>query len=69
MTTKRLPCWLVGHRRVPGTQFMRRLDGYPLAAYTACRNCNRRLHLTYGRQSTPAFRPDLAAKWAEAWRP
>jgi len=63
----RLPCWLVGHRRKPETRFIRRLDGYPLAAYGECHNCDKRLNMTDGRPGViePPFDAALAAKWAK----
>lgn len=59
-----VPCWLVGHRRVPGTRFVRRADGYPLAAYGACRRCDKRLGLTRGRGAHAPFNAELAAELA-----
>lgn len=56
----RIPCWLAGHRRERETRFIRRGDGYPLAAYGACRNCGKRLDIAYGTGPMPAYRPEFA---------
>lgn len=49
----KLPCWFVGHRRERESRFIRRLDGYPLAIYRPCKNCDKRLNLVRGQGDPP----------------